>query len=173
MSVSNPGVAAATLLAEIEIVEQHLHNRERWFGKSVNQSGNNWGTKASLTPFRAISGSGAFGSDTNDAAKVLGTEDTPAITGMVLFDLHQIMVEGASNATEFITRVIFGTGTMAEAEAAGQYSDEMLTEARKGEPLDHIMPRLLCGMDKVWVRVKNASNNAWIDFHVGLHEYAE
>ncbi|KKM05730.1 hypothetical protein LCGC14_1751110 [marine sediment metagenome] len=152
-------------------LENHIHNRERWFGKSGDQSGNNWGTESSLTPFRAISGNIAFGSDADDEALVLGTDDTPCIAGTTRFDPHTIMVEAASVATEYVIRVIYGTGTMADAETAGQYSDTMVTDAKKGEPLDIHMPRLTSGSHKVWVRIKNGTDNATMDFHYGIHEY--
>jgi len=162
-----------TIEEEVDIIEEHFHNRERWFGKYSDQSGNHWAVAAGLTPYRATSGSGAFGSDTNDEAKVLGTEDTPAISGMTLFDLHRILITAASNATDFVLRIVYGSGTMAAAEQAGQYTDVMVQEAKKGSPIEVIMPRTTCASYKVWVRAKNASNNATIDFFVGLHEYDE
>ena len=151
--------------------EKHVHNRERWFGKLGSQTATAWGEEASLTPYRATSGFGVFGADTNDDALVLGTDDTPAITGMTKFDLHRIDITAASNATDWILRVVYGTGTMADAETAGQYSDVMVQEARKGAPVGVIMPRGTCGSTKVWIRAKNASNDATIDFFVGSHEY--
>ncbi len=163
------------LLRQIEqgvfVIEHHLHNRERWFGISADQSGNDWGLLAGLDPYQAISGDGDFGSDADDEALVLGTDDTTAIAGITKFDPHHIMVEAASNATEFVIRVIYGTGTMADAETAGQYSDVMISEAKKGSPIGVIMPRCDAGVHKMWIRVKNATNNATIDFHYGIHEY--
>ena len=153
--------------------EHHLHNMERWFGKSGDQSGNNWGTASSLTPYQAISGSGAFGSDADDEAKILGTDDTPVITGHLQFDPHRIMVTAASNATDSVLRLIYGTGTMADAESAGQYSDVMITEARKGMPTEIKMPHddIIAGSTKIWMRLKNATNNATVDFFLGMHGY--
>ncbi len=153
--------------------EHHLHNRERWFGKSVDQSGNNWGTLASLTPYTAISAAGAFGSDPDDEALVLGTDDTPQIAGHTQYDPHRIMVTAASNATDSVLRLIYGTGTMADAESAGQYSDVMVTEARKGMPTEIKMPHdsIVAGSTKIWMRLKNATNNATVDFFLGIHEY--
>ncbi len=156
---------------EIYEVENHLHNRERWFGKLGTQTATDWGDEASLTPYRAISGDGAFGTDTDDEALILGTDDTPAITGMTLFDPHRILVTAASNANDFILRIIYGTGTMAAAEDAGQYSDVMVQEARKGAPIDIMKIRCTCGSFKLWARAKNATNNATIDFFIGIHEY--
>ena len=72
--------------------DEHFHTRERWFGISGDQSGDDWALAAGLTPFQAISGNGVFGADANDEAKVLGTDDTPAITNKQFFDMHRILV---------------------------------------------------------------------------------
>ncbi len=157
-------------LREIEVVQDHNHNRERWFGKSADQSGNDWALATTLTMFRAISGDDVFGADPNDEAKIFGSDDTPAIAGMTLFDVHRIMVSATSNANDTVLRMIYGTGTMADAQSAGQYSDVMVTEARKGSPIPIMMPRLPAGM-QVWIRMLNATDNATIDFFIGIHEY--
>jgi len=171
LAAANMPLVLDNTFAEALEVERHLHNRERWFGKSADQSGNDWAVEAGLTVFRAISGNGDFGADLNDEAKVLGTDDTPAIEGMTKFDLHRIEVQAASNANPFVIRIIYGSGTMGDAEAAGQYTDIMVMEARKGSPVEVIMKRRTCGTDKVWVRVKNGTDNATLDFFVGSHEY--
>ena len=158
--------------AEVEVVEEHVHNRERWFGKSADQSGTDWGVEAGLTLYRAISGNSVFGADANDEALVLGTSDTPAIAGMTRFDVHRIIINAASHANPFVLRILYGTGTMAAAELAGQYSDVVITEAKKGLPLGIIMPRAECGVSKIWVRAKSGTNDATIDFYIGIHEYA-
>ncbi len=160
------------ILFQAEATERHHHNRERWYGISNDQTGNNWSTESRLMPFRAISGAGIFGVDANDEAKVIGSDDTPMQAGMTLFDFHRIMVTAVSNANESIIRIIWGTGTMADAEMVGQYSDAMLTEARKGSPITILTPRIASGT-KVWARHKNGVNNATIDFYLGLHEYEE
>ena len=156
--------------AEVTEIEKHVHNRERWFGKTPVQTATDWGTQAGLTPYRAISGLGVFGADANDEAQVLGADDSPAIVGMTKYDAHRIEVQAASNANPFVLRLIYGDGTMADAEAAGQYSDVMVMDARKGSPVDVLMPRrdVCC---KLWARAKNAADNATIDFFIGLHEY--
>ena len=164
------------VLEEVEILEQHVHNHERWFGKSADQTGNNWGTKATLTPYRAISGLGVFGADANDEALVLGSADTPAVAGASTYDLHRILVIDQDDTSVYVIRVIWGTGTMADAEAAEQYADVMaitditLNNLAGGGPVDLIMTRVNVGT-KVWIRIKNATNNVYLDFFVGLHEY--
>ncbi|MCK5235922.1 MAG: hypothetical protein KAR06_02965 [Deltaproteobacteria bacterium] len=165
------------ILSEAEEIEHHLHNRERWFGLAAVPSGTHFGDEAILTPYVAISGAGVFGADANDEANVMGTDDTPAIGGMTKYDLHRILVCDVDNAAPWVLRVIYGTGTMADAEGAGQYTDVMLLFAAGpndvGAPVNIIMPRLDCGVDKVWIRAKNANNNDTICFFVGLHEYEE
>ncbi len=152
--------------------DEHFHSRERWVGKSGNQSGDDWALETGLTPFRCISGSGDFGSDTDDEAKVLGIDDTPSIPGNTLFDIRRIMVSASSNSTDWVMRFIYGTAVVDQNETDGQYTDIMLTDAKKGIPGDDVrLPRLTSGTDKVWVKGKNATNNATLDFFVGFHEY--
>lgn len=157
-------------------ISEHLHGREHWFGKSADQSGNNWGTVAGLTAFQAISGNSDFGSDANDEAKVLGSDDTPVRTGKKKFDLHRIVVVDQSSTTQYVLRIVWGTGTMAAAISAGQYSlcvviaDSTLALLASGAPFQLMMPQL-AAQTKVWVQAKNGTNNATIDFLVGLHEY--
>ena len=161
------------LTDQIEEHDEHFHNREYWFGKSADQSGNNWGTRASLTPYQAISGDDDWGGDANDEAKVIGSDDTPVRTGATKYDLRRIQVVGASSTTVYLLRIIHGTGTMAEAEAAGQYTEcAFFRQAPpiRGDPVDLIQEKIAVGR-KTWIRAKNATNNATIDFLVGIHEY--
>ena len=156
--------------AEVVEIEHHIHNTEHWFGIAAGPTGTNWGEELSLTPYRAITAAGDFGSDADDEALVLGADDTPIFARMVKFDLHRIMISAASNATPFVLRIVYGTGTMGAAEAAHQYTEVMITEARKGAPIEMIQQRVSVGC-QVWIRAKNATNNATIDFFIGLHEY--
>ena len=45
---ANETTAQNMLSTEVQH-DSHFHNREYWFGKSADQSGNNWGTRAGLT----------------------------------------------------------------------------------------------------------------------------
>ena len=167
----NYDATLAALAVEADIIKSHLHNRERWFGKKAVQTATDWGDEASLTPYQAISGAGVFGADDNDEALVLGTDDTPAISGMLTYDAHRILITAAGNATDWVLRLIYGTGTMEAAESAGQYTDIMVQEAKKGSPIRIIMLRSVCSECQTWLRAKNASNDATVDFFIGIHEY--
>ena len=157
-------------------LERHFHGRERWFGKLAVQTATDWADNNIATPFRCISGLNAYGTDANDEAQVIGTADTPAIAGNVRYDVHRILIVDSNSTTVWKLQVIYGTGTMADAIAAGQYSTIMVkVDAAAGQtpnvPCEIMMPRGACGATKVWVRGWNANNNATLDFYVGWHEY--
>jgi hypothetical protein len=164
-----------SLAYRVHEIERHFHGRERWRGKKAVQTATDWADDT-LAPFRAISGNNTYGADANDEAQVLGTEDTPIIAGMVRYDLHRIMMVGASSQTVYKLRVVYGTGTMADAITAGQFSEICIMSDPSAAQVPHdvfevIMPRGTCGSTKVWVQAWNATDNATIDFLVGLHEY--
>jgi hypothetical protein len=172
------GLAGApdSLGYKIEEIEKHFHNHEHWRGKLAVQTGTNWADNNIDTPFRATSGPNSYGAGVNDEALVLGTGDTPISAGMVKFDPYRISIVSLSTDTEWKLRMIYGTGTMAEAITAEQFSEVMAINVVAGSksggtPLDFRMPRLLCGVDKVWVQAWNVTDNATCDFFVGLHEY--
>ncbi len=166
----------ASLAYQIHELIKHHHSRARWFGISGDQSGDNWAANT-LTPFVAISGNNAYGSDADDEAKVLGTDDTPAISGMIKFDFHEILVVDVDDDTPYKLRIINGTGTMSEAISAGQFSEAVVQfdsanpQLSAGVPITLQTLRFDCNVDKVWIQAWNATNNSQIDFLVGMHEY--
>ncbi|MDD5486240.1 MAG: hypothetical protein PHW65_01610 [Dehalococcoidales bacterium] len=163
---------------EAAYAEHHEHTVERWFGAAAVPTATHWGDESRLTAFQAISGNGDFGSDLGDEAEVLGSDDTPVVAGNAKFDAHRLLIATSSVTTAWVLRLVYGTGTMADAEAAGQYTDIMTITpaapgpANAGAPFDIKMLKLAAGT-KIWIRAKNATNNATIDFFVGLHEYAD
>jgi hypothetical protein len=169
------GGTANSLGYRVAELERHFHARERWFGKLGSQTATDWADDT-LTPYRAISGDGAYGSDANDEAQVLGAADTPSIADKTHFDIHRIFITAVSVDTVYKLRIVYGTGTMADAVTAGQYSEAMVKFDRlnpqqsAGIPFDVMMPRCAVGT-KVWVQAWNATNNATVDFFVGIHEY--
>lgn len=160
---------------KIEEIEKHFHNHEHWRGKLAVQTGTDWFDDNIDTPFRAISGPNSYGADANDEALVIGSADTPISAGMVKYDPYRISIAALSTDTEWKLRMIYGTGTMAEAITAEQFSEVMAINIVAGSksggtPLDFRMPRLDIGT-KVWLQAWNATDNATCDFFVGVHEY--
>lgn len=178
-AVSGLTGTANSLAYKVHEIERHFHGRERWFGKLAVQTATDWADNNIVTPYRCISGANAYGVDANDEALVVGTADTPAIVvvpAMVRYDLHRIFIVASSSETVWKLQLIYGTGTMADAIAASQFSTFMLkvdaaAASSPALPMDVMMPRGTCGSTKVWMRGWNATNNATIDFYVGWHEY--
>jgi hypothetical protein len=171
--------ATQSTIAAVESVEieKHLHHRSRWFGKSGDQSGTNWATEASLTPFRCISGAGVWGADADDEAKVLGSTDTPIFVGSTKYDPHEIVACATSVAKCFYFRLIYGTGTMAAAITAGQYTmvtfvSENVAGPGAGGGIIEIPSLRLDDGDKLWAQCACDTDNATVDFLIGAHEYA-
>lgn len=157
-------------------IERHVHSPAVWFGKSADQSGNNWAADT-LTPYQAISGDGDYGADADDEALVIGSDDTPTSVGFEEFDIRRILIDGVSASSVYKLRICWGTGTLAAAVLAGQCSEFQLKDDNVGNveadfPVDLQMPQLDAGT-KVWIQCKNATDDATVDFFVGLHEYLE
>ena len=157
--------------------EHHVHNYERWFGISADQSGDDWALEAGLLPFTADSGDADFGT----AVKVIGPADTPVNLIAVKFDCHRLFITDLQHSTVYFIRVIIGRDgeTSANtAESAGNYTDTPVITTDPnlnrfgGVPVDLIMKRESV-TERVWVKVKNATDGSTVTFYVGLHEYME
>ena len=162
-----------SILVEVTEIETHIHNVERWCGISANQSGNDWALESSLNPFSVVTQAGDF---TATAIKVIGTDDTPFISGKTYFDPHRIDIDSASGAEIYILRFIYGTGADADVEeAAGRYTDTMFFATNAagpgadGGPLEIRFPRLAVDT-KVWCKAKAAGVET-VTFFIGIHEY--
>ena len=157
-------------------IERHHHGRERWYGKLAVQTATDWADNVINSPFQAISGNNDYGSDPNDEAQVVGTADTPVIAGRVYYDPHRILIVDCSVTTPTKIRAVYGTGTLAAAVAAGQFSTKMLhidpaAASNAAVPVVLMTPRLRCGIDKLWLQFWSLTDNATIDFYIGWHEY--
>lgn len=170
-----------SLAYKVHEIEKHFHNTERWIGMSGDQSGTDWSdsvSDATMIPvFVAISGDDTYGADADDEAKIIGTSDLPIQTDMVKADIHNIYVTAADDTSIFWLRIVYGSGTMADAITAEQYSEfPVLADAAAGGSIAVVtpvmMPRITAGTDKVWIQAKNTTDDAEIEFYVGLHEYA-
>ncbi len=163
-----------TTLIETEYTEHHLHNREIWYGISADQSGNDWALQETLNPYRATSGDNTWGTAGTDPAKLFGTADTPIFVGGERGDYHRILIIDNTSATVYKLRIVWGSGTNLEAVAAGQYSEFMFIKEvadKNRKILDVMTPKIAAG-SKMWMECWNATNDATIDFFIGVHEYA-
>jgi len=166
-----------SLAYKVHEIENHLHSRERWFGISGDQSGNDWALAAGLTPFVAISGAADYGGDASDEAKIFGTDDTPVIAGSAYFDVHRMLILDVDHTTPYVMRLVWGTGTMAAAITALQFTEfAVMSDATNPQlagaiPVEIMMPRIAVDT-QVWMQAKNATDDSEIDFLIGMHEYS-
>lgn len=164
-----------------EFADDHQHHLVRWFGKLNPQTATNWCVTMDghLTqPYRAISGAGVYGADANDEAQVFGTADIP-IPGMLVGDFDEMLVVANSSNTVYLNRIVWGTGTLAAAVAAGQYSEFPFLRAAADNVRKvmivkvPLIPIKIGGLDvKIWVQTSNVTDNATIDFFIGVHGYS-
>lgn len=168
----NAGGLLKKVYEEVVEIERHLHNRERWFGISANQTGDDWALRGTLNPFQLTSGADDWGA----WAKVLGPDDTPAIAGMVKYDGHRVLITDLGAATPFIMQLAWGVDPAA-ALIAGLFTEFMLVAADAvvaragGLPVDIITKRVDVGTP-IYARTKAATADT-LDFFIGIHEYEE
>jgi hypothetical protein len=171
------GATQATLLDvadEAEYIEEHMHHKVIWYGKNADQT-TYWASANTLTPFRATSGANAYGTAGTDPAKCFSTSDNLSElgTGLVSGDFDEVLFVGNSSSTVYKLRLIWGTGTVAEAVTAGQLSETMFyrdNADKSRQPRLWSTPKI--GVENaIWVECWNASDDATIDFFVGAHAY--
>ena len=165
---------------DAEYAEEHCHHKVRWFAKRNPQTVTNWCTSlvsGLAQPFRAISGAGVYGADAGDEAQVFGSADIPII-GMLTGDFNEVLVTANSSATIYACRIVWGTGTLADAIAATQYTEFPYLRGnadnnRKVQVTPSpLIPITIAGLPtKIWIQCANASDNATMDFVVGVHGY--
>jgi hypothetical protein len=161
--------------SDTEYTEEHLHHLVRWCGKKAIQGANDWYAPmdTSLSNFyRAISGNNTWGVDATDTAKLFGTTDLP-ISGMVHGDFDQILIVANSSSTVYICRLIWGTGTVGDAVSAGQYTEFPYLRGNSDNvrKIQTITSPLLGSYVAIWLQCMNATNDATIDFFIGVHGY--
>jgi hypothetical protein len=160
---------------DAEYTEEHAHHKVRWFGRKNPQGATDWAAPFSTDMtrlYRCISGANTWGAGVGDEALLFGTTDIP-ISGMVVGDFDEILVLANSSSTVYLLRIIWGTGTMADAIAAGQYTEIPYFRATADTTrLRMICPTPLIGSAyALWAQCMNATDNATIDFIVGVHGY--
>lgn len=150
-------------------IEDRFYGREIWLGIVSPQTATSWGTPTTIGVFTATSGNNAYGADANDEALVVGSADTPIVTGKTKFSVTGLFIAASSAAVGFKLRVVYGTGTMAAAIAASQFTTVMVSASSRN-PVMISMPKVDVGT-QVWVQAWCGTNDATITFLAAIHEY--
>lgn len=124
-------------------------------------------------PFAATSGNNTWGA----AIPIKGTGDTPCIAGQTTFDIRELLITSLDDETDpWRIRIIWGTGTSADAIAAGQWTEQMIESnavpgnRAGGAPLSILSPRRPVA-EKLWAQVWNNTNAEIMSFFWGAHGY--
>ena len=160
-----------SLAYRVHEIERHLHSGARWFEAAAVPDGE------VHVADRIGDGAGAFQIDAgNDDwgtwVQVLGSSDTPAVTGKTHFDPYQFIVEDTEVAATYFIQIGRGASGAA-ALTAGTYTEFIYAASVQKEA--GIIP-MQTGRapvaSKVWARCMcPGQNTATLDFYFGIHEY--
>jgi hypothetical protein len=158
---------------EVEEIDQHSHNVERWWGSNGAATETNAIAATVTAPFQATSGNDDWGT----AVPICGTSDNPVLSSQTTFDAHRLLVTDLDDETDpWRIRIIWGTGTSAAAISADQWSEVMVVSnavpgnRAGGVPVDIRMPPIDVG-SKMWAQSWNNTNNEILRFFWGAHGY--
>ena len=154
------------ILSLAEILENHHHNNEIWFGSGAVED--------SLTPYTLVSSDGAFGVE----VELLAPGDTPFVAGNTRFDTHRILPMRIDTGTLYLIRIIWDAVSAVAGEAARQYTTFPVFPTGIGANIDGTITDVLSkrpfsGVDYLWAKCKNVTNLAEVDIIPGIHEYIE
>lgn len=168
---SNAATYAESAADEAEVVEEHLHGTDRWYGIKVPQTDTSWADATSMTAFQATSGNNTWG----PALKVFGSADTLENPSFTYGDFGEILPVSNSSATVYRIRFIWGSSDNLTAINAGQWTEAMFirSNADNNRKIMQIRSPRIPVTDKIWCQIWNASNNATLDFYISAHGYIE
>lgn len=154
-------------------IERHIHSDERWFETASSPN-----TEIHVAD-RLCEGGGAFQADAgNDDwgtwLQILGSSDTPELSGSSFFDLHRVsFLAQERNNTQYCIQVAFGVSGAA-ALIAESYTEFPIKTGGGNSVITPVLVqgrRIMAGT-KAWLRLKSpGQNTATLDFVFGLHEY--
>ena len=179
-------VEYAAVSRETLYAEEHVHNKVRWYTKKAAPSATAWADPLDAhlaNPWICTSGLATWGVDgshdpegaPSDEAFLFGTADTliEIGTGLKEGDFDQILILANTSATVYLIRFIWGTGTMADAITAKQYTTfpYFRAAADNVRKIQDVKTPLIGISNKIWAQCQNATDNATITFVVGVHGY--
>ena len=162
---------ANSLAYRVHEIERHFHSAGRWFGKATAASGEDH------VADRIGSNNGSFQIDAGNSdwgawVQILGATDTPADTGKLYFDPHELVITAAERTALYYIQIGRGTSGAA-ALTAGTYTEFALDETdRGGGTIVAVQSGRAPAGSKLWARCMcPGQNTATLDFVIGIHEY--
>ncbi len=174
-NVSASGLTGApgSVSYEIEEVDRHIHNFERWMSKAAAAVGETHVADRitdSQTPFQADGGNDTWG----PWIQVLGSDDTPVRTAQEKYDMHRLLIVSHEHNTNcYFVQIGFGESGAAALSAESYTEITLVTGSGATEvgPVD-LLSRRQDKETKAWARVwAVGKDTGTLDFLLGIHEY--
>jgi hypothetical protein len=163
-----------SLAYRIAEIERHLHSYERWLGLAASPSAETHRADqisgvAIPAPFVIDAGNNAWGL----WVQVLGSADTPVISGSAYYDFHRLAIVNIERSFHYFVQVALGASAAA-ALSSGDFSDLVYEapSAATGEAPILVQTRRKAAATKAWIRcICPGQDTATMSFFIGLHEY--
>ena len=144
----------------VATIENHNHSARVFYGKSA---GDPYLDPDVLTEWQIQAKSAGY---TGTAIQISNGDELDC----VFYDLNRILVTATSAANKVQKiQFLYGTGAVGDATVATEVA-MYVPASGKSESMVVNMPRIPCG-SKVWALAFSETDNATIDFIVGIHEY--
>jgi len=165
----------AVINYEVGEIERHLHSEEYWFAAAAVPSGethvgDDVGTNQ--TAYQLDAGNDTWGT----WVQLLGSTDTPVVTGKTHYDPHRLEIVTAEHAsTTYLIQIGAGASGAAALTANAVSTTVFYSGDKKATdgPMMVQMDRQTVGT-KLWARCWAVNQNTGtVDFYLGIHEYDE
>lgn len=164
---------ANSLSYRLAVIERHLHSSGRWFGAAVTPTATHFADRIGVAAEKPVAFVVDSGNKTwGDWVQLLGSTDTPTITGKTHFDPHEFVISAAERAGVYFIQIGRGASGAA-ALSAGTYTELVLdaTDKAGGAIVNCQTGRAPAG-SLIWCRVMTpAFDTGTLSFYLGLHEY--
>ena len=155
-----------SLAYKVQEIEDHLHNSELWYG---NDGDSTMSRVNNLTSWVLTAGTGgAYGTAVQLSAANDTLTDSPAA---VFFDLHKLVITQASaTGANYVIQFWTGTGIFSGAAFRTEVPYRVVSNTARVGPMSILCPRISV-TEKIWARVKCATNGATANLIIGVHAY--
>ena len=159
-----------SLSYKVEQIERHFHSAGSWFGVAASPSATNKADRIGdgIAAFEIDAGNETWGA----WVQILGSDDTPARSGMVYFDPHEMIVTDTEDAAIYFIQITRGASGAAGL-AAGLYTEIIYNATvQKETAILNIHTGRAPAGSLLWARcLALGQNTSTMNFYIGLHEY--
>jgi hypothetical protein len=164
----------SAIYEESEIIENHLHNYEKWFGAFSGVADELHVAErmgGGILPFTLTSGNDDFGS----WVQVFGSTDTPIVQDKTHFDFHRCLITGTNSTATFIIQIVSGESSeIADKLTAEDFNEfPYISSSNSNDSgISEVIDKRCAVGEKIWMRACCIGQDAkTISLYNGIHEY--